>query len=96
MPFIEATAANNTNTSLIMLWFDEFFFVFRKLLKNQKSMECGKYYKVALVASILCVHFSSILIQEWLKNGLLPQRSSNVVGSTELTVHSHAAYECIL
>ena len=96
MPLIEATAtANNTNTNLIMLWFDDFF-VFRIKLKNQKSMECGKYYKVALVASILCVHFSSILIQEWLKNGLLPQRSSNVVGSTELTVHSHAAYECIL
>ena len=69
MPFIEATAANNTNTSLIMLWFDEFFFVFRKLLKNQKSMECGKYYKVALVASIfvrpLLFDFDSRMTEEW-------------------------------
>ena len=66
---IEATAtANNTNTNLIMLWFDDFF-VFRIKLKNQKSMECGKYYKVALVASMfmrpLLFDFDSRMTEEW-------------------------------
>ena len=43
--------------------------MFRKLLKNQKSMECGKYYKVALVASMFMrpplFDFDSRMTEEW-------------------------------
>ena len=44
--------------------------MFRKLLKNQKSMECGKYYKVAaLVASMFMrpplFDFDSRMTEDW-------------------------------